>query len=1482
MSDRPANTSNNAPDENQRSDAWHLPETPGGWRAPKAGEAVPGWRSPESAPQEETTGWRVPALPQELEAEPENAGAWHLPKPEDTTFTPEDEIVVSEPAETEATAEAETAEAAAEVETAEAEAVAESETAEAETESAIPFDEVEITAAPEVELIEPEVGDDVPDEERPLPFGAEVGAAPATPADEEAPAEEAPLPFETEAAATPAESPDDLMTPPLVVSEEDEEVEDTFSMSELIALASLVESEQLAAASDTGAAPAAEAESEPTDVAEYARRQLERLQQAEASQPSAPAAGTAPAGAVDPAEYARQQLERLGQTPPPQATPTPAEEVLPVTPVLNPQEAELAQKYEETEAQVRELRQQYRNGQLSRDQLQTALRGLMVLDDNQIWWMMGVETDTWYKYEGGQWVQATPEVLVKSRKAREDIHLPVVPTAGSDQTAASPPMVDDGRTVVTTPISAEDEYMPLPRPVPVRDPDFTLPGTGGIYIPPSPSNLEVTQPVGSQPTVPMGAGQYQQATIPASPVQGQASDYVGAPGAVDTSAPPDYEIADVPSPIFRQAQQKKRQSTMRTVLIVAVIGFALLFLVGACGIIAGIAYYSSLASPYQEQIAALANYQPQFQTATILDAEGNVLMELTSQEGGAREKIPLSEMSPFFIHAVVSTENERFFDDPGWDPIAIGRALVQNAIAGDIESGASTITQQIARNLILNDRTVSTQRKIQEIVIASEIAQRYDKNFILETYLNEVFFGNRAYGVQAAAEFYFGKSAADLNMAESALLAGLIQAPATYDPVINPEAAFERMNTVLTLMRRVGCLQFQHEPYLNQPFCLTDQQIRLGPNGDIVGGDILIERAYVVTDTFEPRTYQVRYPHFVNFVQAQVEQAFGAEEMFRRGFTIRTTLIPRVQDAAQTSLERHIAAARSTGINTGAVLVINPTTGAILAMVGSPDFYNEDIDGQVNNVLTWHQPGSSIKPIVYAAALEGGQNGYMTPATIIWDVPTTYPTTPAYSPVNYDRQFHGPVSMRYALQNSYNVTAVKALEFIGIDKFREVATRMGLRFLEEAQFGLPSALGANEVRLYDHVQAYGALANGGQRVPLFAITSITDSDGNQVQISERPQPVQAISPQIAFIMSNILADNEARAAAFGLNSGLAIPGYEGLVAAKTGTTNDAADLWTMGYTTNAVVGVWTGTVNNDPTTATTSTAAIPIWNEVMRTVLAAGQPQPFANPGGVVQMQICADTGTVYDPNQNCANIRNELFLQNQPPPAANQAFVLTAAVDTWTGFRANQFCPDNIETRTFVNITDQAAIQWLQSPAGAAYAQQLGLPAQVEALPAQECSASTTLPNIRITAPQEGQQVQGAVQIIGAAQAQNFNRYQIEIAPVNNPESWTIIEGPVTNQQPPGAVLATWDTTTVPNGVYRVRLAAFANDGGYVFKTVQVGVNNPLPTSTPMPTVAPTVIVPPTTDFSLTPLPFDETPVAPANGQGQAAPIPTVEVPGI
>ena len=1045
------------------------------------------------------------------------------------------------------------------------------------------------------------------------------------------------------------------------------------------------------------------------------------------------------------------------------------------------------------------------------DEYQRRLYDAMVQDYDGIWWMIDAENEQWYRHnpDSNQWEEDEPAALrelQRYHRAADDVQ----------GTRAGAPIVDErGVKIGAVPPTADEHY--------------TIPSTAAL-------SDELPD---------------QKATVRSSGDGGGLSGY-----------------ALEESPVVQEVLDARRGAARRR-LAAAVAGVLILVLIALIAAAVGMmAWYGDAVRPFQEDIAGLASYSPEYQTARILDANGALIAALNSQQTGARTTIPLDDMSPYIIHAIISQENERYFADPGFDPIAIARAFIQNISGGGIESGASTITQQIARNLVLRDAEVSVERKVSEILVALEIANQYDKNFILELYLNEVFFANQNYGVEAASQFYFGHGADELNFAEAALLASVVPSPSQNDPVVNRPTAIQGMRATMHKMLDIGCLQFQHSDWPSRgPFCIQaglevmndgapQVLVRTNSGGEIAGGLAIVQIAEMETTEFEPLDVRLRYPHFVNYVQAQVEAEFGANALFQRGFHIYTTLNPSAQEAAQTALSNQVSQLASAGVNTGAVMVTDPNSGAIRAMVGSHDF-DDDLAGQVNNALTFQQPGSAIKPIVYAAAIGGHQGNYLTPASILWDVPVTYDlgAGQTYSPVNFDRRFHGPVPVRAALQNSYNVAAVKAYLFSGSERFVETARTFGLRFPDGTLPTIASALGANEVRLFDMMQAYGVFASGGRRAPLYAIERITETiDGEETEVEwEGAAAEPAISPALAYLMQNILSDDQARRPTYPPGSSLTLENIgiptQNFVAAKTGTSNDSRDLWTMGFTRNAVVGVWLGTYNNSPTFGTTGyNSAAPVWNAVMEAALAGQAPPPFENPGGVVVREICRTTGTLNHPD--CPEPTTGLFIQDQFPPGAEQGFIQTAAVDSWTGLLANDFCDDYVVDRAFVATDDLSAIDWLNTTAeGREYAEWIGLGLPASAPPTGSCAQGQGLPAVHISSPNEGAVVRGAVEIRGQVQAPDFSHYELLYAGAEQDESFIPISSALIQVPQHGGFLGTWDTLAaqIPTGNYILRLLATSLTGGSIQRDLNILVDNPTPTATPgaviTPVFAPTVV---------------------------------------
>ncbi|MCB0028580.1 MAG: PBP1A family penicillin-binding protein, partial [Anaerolineales bacterium] len=621
------------------------------------------------------------------------------------------------------------------------------------------------------------------------------------------------------------------------------------------------------------------------------------------------------------------------------------------------------------------------------------------------------------------------------------------------------------------------------------------------------------------------------------------------------------------------------------------------FLGTVLGLIALVIGYISIASqlPKPTELQAKAST---FETARIYDRDGNELYALIDPNAGDRTVVPLSRISQDLIDATIATEDSRFYTNPGFDPIGIARAIIGAARAGEFGAagGASTITQQLARALLLDEeeRTqVTFSRKVREIILAAEIYRTYDKEVILELYLNEIYYGNRAYGIEAASQTYFNKSAADLTLAEASLLAGLPQAPAVWDPITNPEFALGRQSEVLGLMVSEG--------YVTQAEAEA----------------ALAESAPVVRE-LEPPNVQIDYPHFVFTVLRQLETAGDAQAIYRGGLRIYTTLDPRAQELAEQTLTNQRGNINAAGANNAALVAIEPGSGEILALVGSVDFNDEVISGQVNMALQPRQPGSTIKPLVYLAAMEQG----WTAATLIWDVPTTFPdgNGGSYQPKNYDDRFHGPLLLRQALGNSYNITAVKALEYVGVCNFVSRAQGLGLTSLVDSgcqevgaprDLGLSLALGGGAVTPLEMASAFSAFANQGRRMPPIAIRRIEDRNGNILFEATTPadDEIRAMSAEDAYIITNILSDNNARQPSFGINNLLRL-NDDRPVAVKTGTSgssaNDVRDGWTIGYTPQVVTAVWVG--NTDPAPVNPGQSgygmASPIWNAYMNSYLA--------------------------------------------------------------------------------------------------------------------------------------------------------------------------------------------------------------------------------------------------------------------------------------
>ncbi|HYT29100.1 MAG TPA: transglycosylase domain-containing protein [Ktedonobacteraceae bacterium] len=607
----------------------------------------------------------------------------------------------------------------------------------------------------------------------------------------------------------------------------------------------------------------------------------------------------------------------------------------------------------------------------------------------------------------------------------------------------------------------------------------------------------------------------------------------------------------------------------------------------------------------------------------IYDSKGVLLDQLT--DDGVHTTVTFDQIAAVAGNATVATEDKDFWSNQGIDPLGIARAFLTNLQDGRVVEGGSTISQQLIKNLIVGNASTIV-RKLEEVVLAPQLNDNYTKSDILAMYLNTIYYGHQAYGIDAAATVYFGlqdkpghSAASQLDLAQAAMLAGLPSNPSLYDPAVNFQGATNRFEKVLDLMYSQG--------YISN-----------------------LERQDAIREEHSPHFFKFaaalvnRAPHFVNFILDQLQQMFHLphrNDLSRSGLVVYTTLDIRLQDKIQKIMQEHIAELRNTHhVTNSAEVLIDFHTGAILSLLGSINYYDNSIDGQVDVTQAYRQPGSSFKPYVYVTAFGQGAS----PAQAIDDKRTSFPVPdsipPVYTPSNYDLHFHGHMTLRCALQNSLNVPGVLVLNHVGVANALQTAHDMGITTYQGTP-GLSMVLGGLGIRLIDHTSAMGTFANGGVRMPYYAIAKVVMGTTGKVLFQHQFAPgTQVVSPQLSYMMTNVLSDNTDRIPEFFdcnvlqlySNSQQACwNGNRGVVrpaAAKTGTTNDFRDNWTVGYTTDFVMGVWAGNDDNSPMNNVSGiTGAAPIWHDSM---LLAEQGHPihdFTNPGGLVRATVTYPDG---------------------------------------------------------------------------------------------------------------------------------------------------------------------------------------------------------------------------------------------------------------
>jgi 1A family penicillin-binding protein len=574
------------------------------------------------------------------------------------------------------------------------------------------------------------------------------------------------------------------------------------------------------------------------------------------------------------------------------------------------------------------------------------------------------------------------------------------------------------------------------------------------------------------------------------------------------------------------------------------------------------------------------------QTTKMYDRNGVLLYQLYASQN--RTVVPIDMIPKTLQEATIAIEDKDFYKHPGFDITAIIRSIIGNTSGQELQGG-STITQQLIKSALLTPET-SVQRKIKEIILAFWTERMYSKNQILEMYFNQIPYGGTAWGVEAAAETYFGKSVKDLTLAESAFLAGIPRAPSIYSPHgLYPQLWKKRQKEVLSRMVTLGYISKEKS-----------------------------QEAEAEELEFKPPLSPLHAPHFVMYVRNFLIRKYGLPLVEKGGLSVTTTLDLKMQEAIQKIVTDEVNSSVNLNLTNGATLVTNPKNGDVIAMVGSKD-YTDPESGNVNLTTSLRQPGSTVKVITYAMALEKGY----TAATPIDDSPITLigPGGVPYSPVNYDGKSHGVMPLRYTLANSFNIAAVRTIHNLGVAPMVTLAKRMGIRsWGSPDNYGYPVTLGSAEATMIDMATAFGTVANLGSKIDINPVLKIADYKGNVLEEKQPETGVRVLDEGIAYILSDILADNGARALEFGTNSPLYIPGQ--YVSVKTGTSDNKRDNWTIGYTPNFVVAVWVGNNDNSPMSqqlASGITGAAPIWNKVMTLLLRGQRAERGSIPANVIQ-----------------------------------------------------------------------------------------------------------------------------------------------------------------------------------------------------------------------------------------------------------------------
>lgn len=864
---------------------------------------------------------------------------------------------------------------------------------------------------------------------------------------------------------------------------------------------------------------------------------------------------------------------------------------------------------------------------------------------------------------------------------------------------------------------------------------------------------------------------------------------------------------------FNLRQLKRRFGNKRTRLQV----LSTAALIGLGGVVAGLLLVGILFAWYAKDLPRPDKVRRvEGLSIEVLDREGVNLYDIFEDEN--RKPVDFATLPEHLKNATIAVEDKDFYTHQGVSTTGIARSVVNIVLFGNIQGG-STLTQQLVKNVLLtSERTLP--RKIKEAILAIQIERKYDKDQILQMYLNEAPYGGTAVGVESASQYYFAKPASELTLIESVILAGLPQSPTRYSPFTGGEDAYVwRAEQVLRRMREDGYITKEQEEEVKTQL----------PEVEFAGGE-----------------EGLKAPHFVAYVREQLIEKFGDDVVETGGLTVTTTLDWELQQEAQEIVREEIEEVANLDVSNGAAVVMDPKTGEILAMIGSKDYAATDSGGYKFNVAVQglRQPGSTMKPITYAAAFAKGY----TASTLLFDVVTTYPGGTGqkdYVPKNYDLKYRGPTHLRYALGNSVNTIAVKVSALVGVEEVLDLAYNMGLSTLEPtaenlSRFGLSLTLGGGEVTLLDLTSAFGVFAAGGERVEPVAILKVVDSGGKTLFEYKPPKPKRVLDEGIAYIISDILSDNDARKAVFGPNSYLVIPGHS--VAVKTGTTDDKRDNWTVGYSQSVVVGVWVGNNDNSPmhpSLASGVTGAAPIWNRIIKAALDGKSNEPFEKPSSIVEMEIDALGGGL--PVEGQAT-RTEVYIKGTEPTGPADIYQKIKVSDHDDTKLANriEIAKGEYDEKTFIVFTEndpvsgdgknrwQEAIDaWLKDRDDPLYHP-----------PTEEYSGDNAQISVKIREPNDRQRID-----------KNTVKIAIDATSVNDIKKIELYVNGVLEADKNDKSLSM--EIELENGTYTLRARTEDNKGNVANEEIKIGVNmpwdgqvqgttddtTPTPTATPTPT---------------------------------------------